>query len=143
MISREEGNVSKLFCFEEDGKYGSCAMDLLMDVMLKQGAVLKNMLAKVFGGASLLKPYDACSLEYCIGDENARFAMNYLTINSIPIITKAVGGDQGRVIRFYSSDFSVWVKKIKKSSNPALVRKDDRAWENVKQKGEKEQRSGK
>jgi len=51
MISREENKVNKLFCFQEDGKYGDSAMDLLVHEMINQGAVLKNMLAKVFGGA--------------------------------------------------------------------------------------------
>jgi chemotaxis protein CheD len=136
MISREDNKAGKLFCYQEDGKYGDCAMELLLHEMLSQGALLKNMLAKVFGGASLLKPYDACTTDYCIGNENVRFALNYLMINSIPIVRKAVGGDQGRVLRFYSSDFSVWVKKIKKGSNPALVRKDKTAWDSLKPKSE-------
>jgi chemotaxis protein CheD len=135
MISREENKSGKLFCFQEDGKYGDCAMDLLLHEMLNQGAKLKNMLAKVFGGASLLKPSEACTADYCIGNENVKFALNYLTINSIPLVTKATGGEQGRVLRFYSSDLSVWVKKIRKSSSPALVRKDTAAWDKLKKQG--------
>ena len=136
MNSREDNRIGKPFCFEEDGKYGSCAMDLLIHEMIQQGALLKNMRAKVFGGASLLKPYDACSLDYCIGDDNVQFATSYLKINSIPVVSQAVGGDYGRVIRFYSSDFSVWVKQIRKSLNPALIQKDNKAWDQLKQKGE-------
>ncbi len=128
MTSREEFAESKAVCYPEDGKYGFCAMDLLIREMIGKGALLKNMIAKVFGGASLLKPYKECFIEYCVGVENVQFVTEYLKINSIPVVKKSVGGDHGRAIRFYSGDYSVWVKKVKKRSNPTLIQKDDKAW---------------
>ena len=135
MSSRKEYTASEQVCYQEDGKYGFCAMDLLIREMMQKGAVFKNMRAKIFGGASLFKPYNECTIEYCVGEENIRFVMNYLKINSIPIVSKAVGGEYGKVIRFYSDNYTVKVRKIEKRSTPVLIQKDNEAWETLKQEG--------
>ena len=39
----------------EAGRYGVQAMELLINSMLRKGAERKNLQAKVFGGATMLK----------------------------------------------------------------------------------------
>lgn len=40
-------------CETEPGRYGICAMETLIDNMLKSGAIYQNLHAKIFGGSSL------------------------------------------------------------------------------------------
>lgn len=132
MISHELLQKEPSVCYPEDGKYGGCAMNLLIRDMLKKGAEFKQLRAKVFGGASLFKPYDTCTLKYCIGANNSQYAITYLKHNSIPIVTQSVGGNYGRLIQFYSTDFAVWVKRIKPQLNEKLIAKENKAWEELK-----------
>ena len=136
MNSSGKNRVSKIDCDQTEAGLGFCAMDLLVREMMTKGARLENMIAKVFGGASLFGPHDSCeiSIDYCFGDENVRFAIDYLKQHSIPVISQAVGGDAGRIIILYTSDFSVWVKQINKRSNPVLIRKDNNAWDALNRK---------
>lgn len=118
-------------CEDVKGKNGLCAMDLLINDMLKLGASLKNLRAKAFGGASMFKPYDECFISYCVGEENVRFARNFLKIKVIKLVAEDLGGENGRVIYFSWGDFSVKVKVIKKILNLNLIDKDKRSWKKI------------
>lgn len=98
--------------FREAGKYGESAMKMLIDDMRAMGARLANLKAKVFGGAYIM-PVDKTGRRLCVGDANSRFVVEFLRKNGIPIISSDLGGGAGRVIRFSSADFSVYVKTVK------------------------------
>jgi chemotaxis protein CheD len=91
----------------KDPKFGITATNLLIEKMIKKGANLKNIEAKVFGGANTLT-WDA----YGVGKFNAEFILKYLDFIKIPIITSDLGGNYGRKISFYCNRWHVSVKKI-------------------------------
>jgi len=131
MISRYHEDEDKDICKIKGGEVGFCAMDLLIDDMLKKGARRSNLLAKAFGGASLFKPYNECFISYCVGEENVRFVQDYLKKHSIRMVAQDLGGESGRKIRFCSDDFSVLVKKIHKTSNSKLLSRDNTCWDKI------------
>lgn len=116
-------------CDTEPGKYGICAMDLLIDEMIKKGAAPKNLHAKVFGGSSMFKPFDECRLSpFCVGDINGIFIREFLKNAGIKLSAEDLGGDTGRVIHFFSDDFSVYVKKMKGIKISKLIQRDEALW---------------
>ena len=95
------------------GRYGIHAMELLVNKMLKCGALKKEIRAKVFGGGNVLSSLNGSSNLGSIGDINVRFIQEFLKKERIPLIAADLGGEQGRVIHFSSKDYSVHVRKVK------------------------------
>ena len=117
------------------GYFGLHAMELLINSMLKLGAVRKNFEAKIFGGANvLLNKYRGSNSHINdIGDNNIAFADVFLQQENIPIRARDVGGFQGRVIYFDNDDFSVYRKLIGTNLTEKLKVKEQRYFINKKQ----------
>ena len=98
-------------------RYGVHAMELLINDLLKQGAQKKNMVAKVFGGADML------STEMAIGQRNVSFAMAFLQDESIPCVSKSLGGQQARRVRFWPQSGLAKLKFI--DNDQTLFREPD------------------
>ncbi len=71
-------------------RYGLYAMELLVNEMIKQGAVRATMRAHLYGGANLHSGMRA------IGTENARFAEGFLKADGIQLVRSDTGGVQAR-----------------------------------------------
>ncbi len=76
-------------------KYGVNAMELLINGILQKGASREHLRAKVFGGAKLFAG------RHAVGEANARFALWYLEAENIPVVSRCIGGNQGRKVRFH------------------------------------------
>ena len=55
-------------------RYGTYAMEVLINELLKAGAKRENMEAKVFGGGNVLRGFTAIN----VGQRNAQFVLDYL-----------------------------------------------------------------
>jgi chemotaxis protein CheD len=111
-------------------------MELLINEMWNRGAKRGNLTAKAFGGGSVLKTSDAFINNYfTVGEVNVRFIKEFLKNEKIPLISYDLGGTVGRVINFYSEDFSVHVRKmVAKSTN--VVKREEEYWNKSIQKQE-------
>lgn len=87
-------------------KYGNISIHKLLDEMLLKGAKKQNIVAKIFGGASINIKGDAPS----IGAQNISIAERTLSDLNIQIVARDVGGDKGRKVIISSIDGSVYVK---------------------------------
>lgn len=76
-------------------RYGSAAMEQLINRLLAITGRRDRLRSKVFGGANIV------SLRNSIGKRNIDFVMTYLTTEGIPTIGWDVGGSQGRAVRFF------------------------------------------
>ncbi|MCK5267261.1 MAG: chemotaxis protein CheD [Spirochaetes bacterium] len=123
-------------CISEAGRYGVHAMELLINGMLKIGALKKNLKAKVFGGAKVFET-ERQSNFICVGDVNVRFIREFLSNEKIPLMSSDLGGDRGSVIYFSSSDYSVYLRKIKKSATSRVEVIEEKYWEKKISKQEK------
>lgn len=95
-------------------KFGNVAMERLLEKMLNIGANKESLIAKVFGGAKLLNfPND----QYRIGIKNIDIAKMFLREHKIPIVSRDVGGNQGRKILFNTESGEVYLKRITSTMN--------------------------
>lgn len=75
-------------------KYGSMAMELLINEMLKLGAQKQSMCAKLFGGARV------ATLASDVGERNIQFARDYMQRESVSIVSESLGGKDARRLQF-------------------------------------------
>jgi len=109
------------------GFYGASAMKLLLDAVLRRGAVRERLQAKVFGGANVLKnPRGRENNLYDIGNANVDFALRFLATAGIPVIAQDVRGTHGRVIHLDPADFSVYRNLIDLEQDPGVVSEEQR-----------------
>lgn len=113
----------------ESGRYGIHAMELLINAMLKLGAQRRHLRAKVFGGATIIASQSKMP---GVGELNARFVREFLENEKIPLVAEDLGGIHGRVIYFMPEDFSVMVRRIRKSSETDIARRERLLMERMK-----------
>ena len=89
-------------------RYGSYAMEVLINELLKRGASRKRLEAKVFGGANVLKGFTSNP----VGTRNAEFVRQYLQAEHIPIIAEDLCGIHPRKIWFFADTGRVVVQRL-------------------------------
>ncbi|MEM8881353.1 MAG: chemotaxis protein CheD [Pseudomonadota bacterium] len=75
-------------------KYGSMAMELLINELLKAGARRSGMKVKLYGGARISAGLSD------IGAKNIAFARDYVRREGFPVVDESLGGTQARRIHF-------------------------------------------
>jgi chemotaxis protein CheD len=124
-------------CNTEAGRYGVNSMELLINAMLNRGAERGNLKAKAFGGGSVLKTTDSPTSNYfAVGEVNIRFIREFLQNEKIPLVSSDLGGKTGRVIYFYSRDFSVHVRKMAKTGVRLVIREEQYWKKSIKKQEE-------
>ena len=78
-------------------RYGVHLMELLINGLLKQGARRDRLEAKIFGGAKTIARF--CN----VGEQNARFARQFLMDEGIQIVGESTGGEHGRKLEYWPS----------------------------------------
>ncbi|MEO8529602.1 MAG: chemotaxis protein CheD [Deltaproteobacteria bacterium] len=73
--------------------YGTNAMEMLINALMRLGARRENLQAKLFGGASLI----ASGRD--IGAQNGEFGKRFLERERITLLSASLGGTQARKIR--------------------------------------------
>nr|WP_314355406.1 chemoreceptor glutamine deamidase CheD [uncultured Achromobacter sp.] len=89
-------------------RYGAFAMEVLINELLKAGAVRDRLEAKVFGGGAVLSAMQQMN----IGERNAIFVLNYLKMEGIPVKGKDLGDVHARRINYFPRDGRVMVRKM-------------------------------
>jgi chemotaxis protein CheD len=98
-------------------RYGAHAMELLINGLLKHGAVRQRLQAKVFGGGNVLP---GMTLDP-IGTRNGNFVLNYLTAERIPIVAQDLFGVQPRKVCFFVRSGRTLVKRLPAAGEIARV----------------------
>jgi len=99
------------------GRYGSYAMELLLNEMFKMGARRETMQAKVFGGGAVMAGFTAMN----VGERNTQFVMNYLADEHIPVVSKDVLDIHPRKVCFFPVTGKAMVKRLAHSHPEKLV----------------------
>ncbi|UCG78639.1 MAG: chemotaxis protein CheD [Nitrospirota bacterium] len=94
----------------ESPRYGNVAITKLIKKMESAGSSKKNMIAKVFGGASVINNGGNGLMN--IGERNIEIAKEILKKERLRIVGEDVGGDLGRKLIFDTYEGSVLVKKL-------------------------------
>lgn len=109
----------------DSGRYGSYAMELLINEMLKLGATRASMEAKVFGGGQVVEGMTSMN----IGERNTAFVIDYLKTERIPILAKDVLSVYPRKVCFLPASGKAMVKRLTASHPETLVAQDRAAVE--------------
>jgi chemotaxis protein CheD len=91
-------------------RFGNAAITLLLGKMMELGSRKRDLIAKVFGGASTLASARGQALT--LGEKNVEVARRRLEQDGIPIAAQDVGGTGGRKIVFLTDEGHVWLKKL-------------------------------
>ena len=75
-------------------RYGIHAMEVLINEMLKRGAMRHRLKARIFGGARMHSAFKD------IGKSNIDFARTFLRDEKIPLVGEDVGGFSARRVEF-------------------------------------------
>jgi len=101
-------------------RYGTFAMEILINDLLKAGARRENLEAKVFGGGAVLKGFTAIN----VGERNAAFVLNFLKVEKIRVVAEDLNDIYPRKVYFFPRTGKVLVKKLMQSHNDTLVKRE-------------------
>ena len=99
------------------GRYGSYAMELLINEMLKKGAKRETIQAKVFGGAQVMAGFTSMN----VGEKNTKFVIDYLATERIPVVSQDVLDIHPRKVCFFPISGKALVKRLAHSHPETLV----------------------
>lgn len=85
-------------------RYGDQAIPMLLDEMISLGANPRSIIAKVYGGASVL---GNVSIGMAIGIKNISIAHEFLSTMNIPIVKEDTGGNRGRKLLLSTDTFDI------------------------------------
>ncbi|MFZ6672384.1 chemoreceptor glutamine deamidase CheD [Undibacterium sp. Rencai35W] len=101
-------------------RYGTYAMEVLINELLKAGAKRENMEAKVFGGGNVLRGFTAIN----VGERNAKFVLDYLRAERMRVIAEDLNDIYPRKVYFFPKTGKVLVKKLKVEHNDTLRKRE-------------------
>jgi len=101
----------------DSGRYGSYAMELLINEMMKRGASRTSMEAKVFGGGQVIAGMNTMN----VGERNTSFVIEYLKTERIPILSKDVLDIYPRKVCFLPASGKAMVKRLAPHNAEALA----------------------
>ena len=101
-------------------RYGTYAMEILINDLLKAGAKRQNLEAKVFGGGNVLKGFSQMN----VGERNAQFVRHFLHTQHMRIVAEDLNDIYPRKVYFFPQTGKVLVRKIKELRNDTLVKRE-------------------
>lgn len=102
---------------DASGRYGSFAMEVLINEMIKLGARRESMQAKIFGGGQVMANFTTMN----IGQRNTEFVTQYLQTERIPIVSEDVLDIYPRKVVYFPATGKVMVKRLAHAHPEALV----------------------
>jgi chemotaxis protein CheD len=101
-------------------RYGTYAMEVLINELLKSGARRENLEAKVFGGGNVLRGLTALN----VGERNAAFVRAYLKAEGIRVLAEDLNDIFPRKVYYFPRTGRVLVKKLRELNNNTLVNRE-------------------
>jgi chemotaxis protein CheD len=112
---------------DASGRYGSYAMELLINELVKRGATRSTMEAKVFGGGAVISGMTSIN----VGERNTQFVLDYLKTERIAVVSKDVMDVYPRKVCFLPASGKAMVKRLAPASADAVVREERAAAQRV------------
>ena len=101
-------------------RYGTYAMEMLINQITKLGAKRANLEAKLFGGGNVLRGFTVAN----VGERNSAFALAYLDTEKIQIVAKDLLDIYPRKVYFFPKTGKVMVKKLRNVHNNTIVERE-------------------
>ena len=114
MLPDAGGDANNLL--NASARYGTYAMEILINQLLKLGAQRSNLEAKVFGGGNVIESMTVTN----IGQRNADFVLNFLKMERIKVVAQDLVDIFPRKVYFFPKSSRVMVKKLKNIRNTEI-----------------------
>lgn len=101
-------------------RYGTYAMEVLINHLLKSGARRHRLEAKVFGGGAVLASLSSSH----VGTRNAEFVLDYLGTEKIPVVAKDLLDSYPRKVYYFPDTGRALVKKLHRVHNDTLFSRE-------------------
>ena len=101
-------------------RYGTYAMEMLINHLLKLGARRQCLEAKLFGGGNVMPGFTV----HKVGTRNAEFALSYLETEQIPVVSKDLLDVHPRKVYFFPQTGRVLVKKLRNLHNETISERE-------------------
>ena len=98
-------------------RYGTYAMEILINQLLKSGARRNALEAKVFGGGNVLRGMTQSN----VGQRNADFVLKFLRIEGIPVIADDLVDVYPRKVYYFPHTGRVLMKKLREMHNGTIL----------------------
>lgn len=117
----DSGAADKDSPVSESMRYGTYAMEVLINQLLRNGARRENLEAKIFGGGNVLKSFTTIN----VGDRNAIFVRKFLKEEGIRVASEDLLDIYPRKVYYFPKTGRVLVKKLKNMHNDTLVKREE------------------
>lgn len=99
------------------GRYGTYAMELLINEMMKRGARRERIEAKVFGGGQVMRNFSTMN----VGEQNVKFIEQYLAAERIQIVSRDVLDIHPRKVCLFPGSARALCKKLATTQVEAIA----------------------
>lgn len=111
-------------------RYGTYAMEILINQLIKAGARRENLEAKVFGGGAVLRGFTAIN----VGERNSAFVREYLRAEGVRVVAEDLNNTYARKVYFFPRSGRALVKKIDRMNNNTLANREQDYAEQLKKR---------
>ena len=101
-------------------RYGSDAMEQLINAVLKAGGKRESLSVKIFGGGRVLAQMTD------VGQRNIAFVKRYLETEGLPIVAADVGDIYPRQLQFFPASGRVRVRQLRSQRDAELAANEQR-----------------
>ncbi|BCB27561.1 putative chemoreceptor glutamine deamidase CheD 1 [Sulfurimicrobium lacus] len=104
----------------DSARYGTYAMEILVNQLLKMGARRDHLEAKVFGGGNVLRGFVVAN----VGERNSKFVLDFLKTENIKLVAQDLMDIYPRKVYFFPKSGRVLVKKLRNVHNDTIIERE-------------------
>ncbi len=101
-------------------RYGGFAMEQMINDILKNGGLRKNLEVKIFGGGKIIRNMDTMD----IGQRNIDFVRRYIETEELTLVSEDVGNVFPRKVIYFPATGRVRIKKLRNMHNTTIARRE-------------------
>jgi len=104
----------------QSARYGTYAMEILINHVLKLGARRPFLEAKLFGGGNVMQGFTVNK----VGTRNAEFALSYLKTEQIQVVSQDLLDIHPRKVYYFPKTGRVLIKKLRNLHNATITERE-------------------
>lgn len=101
-------------------RYGTYAMEVLINNLVKAGARRERFEVKLFGGGQVIKGFTVTN----VGERNAHFALDYMKTEGLNVVAQDLLDNCPRKVYFFPRTGRVLVKKLRRLNNNTIAQRE-------------------
>jgi len=101
-------------------RYGTYAMEVLINNLVRLGARRERIEVKLFGGGQVVKGFTTTN----VGEKNARFAIDYMKTEGLNVVAADLLDSFPRKVYFFPRTGRVLVRKLQRLNNDTIAQRE-------------------